>query len=214
MGLWIRPLITKLLLSIITSKLILGWGIVSIFILSLKLYFRLNRLKRLCRTLTWTIYIWLLGLNKSVRRVQFGSLGWYYNILFLHLGIINYFILLIILWRSSINRIYYLFYSFIYMRIYWNLVNLWLIILNISILILKIWIDFLLLLIVRRLIILLLISDRLSYILLLLIIWWYTAGISLIIWIYLFWNLVSIIVIHRISKIWIFEFYLKFILSI
>ena len=180
MGLWIRPLITKLLLSIITSKLILGRGIVSIFILSLKLYFRLNRLKRLCRTLTWTIYIWLLGLDKSVRRVRFGSIGWYYNILFLHLGIINYFILWIILWRSSINRIYYLFYFFIYMRIYWKLV-LWLIILNISILILKIWIDFLLLLIVRRLIILLLISDRLSYILLLLIIRWYTAGILLII---------------------------------
>ena len=189
MSLWIRPLITKLLLSIIISKLILGRGIGSFFILSLKLYFRLNRLKRLCRTLTWTIYIWLLGLDKSVRRVRFGSLGWYYNILFLHLGIINYFILLIILWRSSINRIYYLFYSFIYMRIYWNLVNLWLIILNISILILKIWIYFLLLLIVRRLIILLLISDRLSFILL------------LIIYIYLFWSLVSIIVIHRIRDL-------------
>ena len=189
MSLWIRPLITKLLLSIIISKLILGRGIGSFFILSLKLYFRLNRLKRLCRTLTWTIYIWLLGLDKSVRRVRFGSLGWYYNILFLHLGIINYFILWIILWRSSINRIYYLFYSFIYMRIYWNLVNLWLIILNISILILKIWIYFLLLVIVRRLIILLLISDRLSFILL------------LIIYIYLFWSLVSIIVIHRIRDL-------------
>ena len=198
MSLWIRPLITKLLLSIITSKLILCRGIESFFILSLKLYFRLNRLKRLCRTLTSTIYIWLLGLDKSVRRVWFGSLGWYYNILFLHLGIINYFILWIILWRSSINRIYYLFYFFIYKRIYWNLVNLWLIILNISISILKIWIDFLLLLIVRRLVILLLISDRLSYILLLLIIRWYTAGILLIIYIYLYWSLVGVIVIHRI----------------
>lgn len=198
MSLWIRPLITKLLLSIITSKLILGRGIGSFFILSLKLYFRLNRLKRLCRTLTSTIYIWLLGLDKSVRRVRFGSLGWYYNILFLHLGIINYFILWIILWRSSINRIYCLFYFFIYKRIYWNLVNLWLIILNISISILKIWIDFLLLLIVRRLVILLLISDRLSYILLLLIIRWYTARILLIIYIYLYWSLVGVIVIHRI----------------